>query len=107
MADMSVPFEMTPEAEELLFGGKIETEYVVSNPITIEAVSERTGEVMRYPSAIRERVVRCRNCTYGGVDRFSGLTACHRVMVPDIFENPMPMEVEPDGFCAWGKERGA
>ena len=101
---MTATFEPTLDVWKLLEGKP--TEYVVVNPVTVEA-SFKDGRVVRYPQEVRERVVRCRNCTYGDVDRFSGLTACHRVMVPDIFENPKPMEVEPDGFCAWGKERGA
>lgn len=98
MADMSVPFEMTYEAEELLFGGKIETEYVVSNPITIE-VALKSGEVL-HPQEIRERVVRCRYCKHA--------TPCpladSEKLICELLDE---MLVSSDGFCSWGEGREA
>lgn len=56
---MTASFEPTLDVWKLL-GGK-PTEYVVVNPVAVEA-KFRDGEVRRYPQEIRERVVRCRDC---------------------------------------------
>lgn len=36
-------------------------EYIVEDPIFIEAMID-SGETVRYPTAVRERIVRCRDC---------------------------------------------
>lgn len=49
-------------------------------------------------------LVQCADCKYGSC---AG-TECYRVMTHDCFENPMPMDVKPDGFCFWGvRKEGA
>lgn len=49
----------------------------------------------------RERVVRCRDCEHGWNDG----TCCD--YFTDFDDGKIiPASVEPDGFCAWGKERG-
>lgn len=56
---------------------------------------------------VRERIVRCRNCEHayeiGGTDALN----CLYFNEWD-YRNDCPGEwrVEPDGFCAWGEERG-
>lgn len=55
---------------------------------------------------IRERIVRCRDCKHSHKDG----TLCNffASWVPiaggDEYEC-MPADVEPDGFCKWGKRR--
>lgn len=61
MAEITATFEPTLEVRELLEGNP--TEYVVVNPVTVEA-RLRSGEVRRYPQEIRERIVRCRDCEH-------------------------------------------
>lgn len=48
-----------------------------------------------------ERIVRCRDCMYSWVDG----TLCNFWMRDYNFENPTPSNVEPSGFCKWGKPR--
>lgn len=49
----------------------------------------------------RERVVRCRDCKHGmGA---GGLCALFAFPLGD--GHIIPADVEPDGFCAWGKPR--
>lgn len=47
------------------------------------------------PTEIRERIVRCRDC-----ERALGDPLC------DVWCMEYHRWSEPDGFCAWGKERG-
>lgn len=48
-----------------------------------------------------ERIVRCRDCEHCFVTRFGkSLCAVSRDVYYDLFK-----QVEPDGFCAWGKPR--
>ena len=48
----------------------------------------------------RERVVRCRDCIHQKLEYGNrGRMTCKRNCCA-------PWPVEPDGFCAWGKERG-
>ena len=56
---MTATFEPTLDVLKLLEGKP--TEYVVVNPVTVEA-SFKDGRVVRYPQEMRERVVRCRDC---------------------------------------------
>lgn len=87
---MTATFVPSPEFRKTLDELSVpKAEYVVEDPIIIEATTE-SGETMRYPTAVRERVVRCRDCAMRGPDGFCDLVG-RRVM--------------PDGFCAWG-ERG-
>ena len=88
---MTATFEPTLDVYKLL-GGK-PTEYVVVNPVTVEA-KFKGGEVRRYPQEIRERVVRCRDCRRSFEER--GELWCRGIVGPPV---------EPDGFCAWGEPR--
>lgn len=88
---MTATFEPTLEVRKLLEGKP--TEYVVVNPVEVEAKFE-DGRVVRYPQDIRERVVRCRDCRWSFEER--GELWCRGIVGPPI---------EPDGFCAWGKPR--
>lgn len=97
---MTATFEPTLDVWKLIDGKP--TEYVVVNPVIVEA-RLRPGEVKRYPQEIRERVVRCRDCEFCLVDDHDGI-CCMRVWDPTT-EDCQP--VEPEGFCSWGKERGA
>ena len=56
---MTTTFEPTLDVYRILAGKP--TEYIVVNPVTVEA-RFKSGEVRRYPQEIRERVVRCRDC---------------------------------------------
>lgn len=92
MAEMTATFEPTLDAWRLLKGKP--TEYVVVNPVTVEA-KFKEGEVRRYPQEIRERIVRCRDCRRSFEER--GELWCRGIVGPPI---------EPEGFCAWGERRG-
>lgn len=88
---MTVTFDPSPEFREILDElCAPKEEYVVESPITIEATTE-FGETTRYPTAIRERIVRCRDCAHF----LEGDCLLLRVSMPDM----------DGGFCAWG-ERG-
>lgn len=52
-------------------------------------------------------VVRCRDCIFalGTLSKRAKTFDCMHFITIDRFENPVPSEVEPDGFCAWGKRR--
>lgn len=54
--------------------------------------------VENYPDALREEIVRCRDCRYFNC-LWTDCYVCKRNK-----ENFMPF-VEPDGFCAWGERR--
>ena len=88
---MTATFEPTLEVRKLLEGKP--TEYVVVNPVAIEAKFE-DGRVVRYPQEIRERIVRCRDCRRSFEER--GELWCRGIVGPPI---------EPEGFCAWGEPR--
>lgn len=51
----------------------------------------------------RERVVRCRDCAHA-YQRGGGIY-CSLFLRWGRNDNPVPLPVEPDGFCAWGSER--
>ena len=89
MDEMTATFEPTPEVRELLEGKP--TEYIVVNPVEVEAEFE-DGRVVRYPQEIRERIVRCRDCRRSFEER--GDLWCRGIVGPPV---------EPDGFCAWGE----
>ena len=96
MAEMTATFEPTLEVRELLEGKP--TEYIVVNPVAVEAEFEG-GRVVRYPQEIRERIVRCRDCKHWRRPTDRERSRCTGVMA---FVEPTP-----NGFCAWGKERDA
>ena len=95
---MTATFEPTLDIYKLLEGKP--TEYVVVNPVTVEA-RFKDGEVRRYPQEIRERVVRCRDCKHG----MGGGGLCALFAFPLGDGHIIPADVEPDGFCAWGEPR--
>ena len=96
---MTATFEPTPDVYRLLDGKP--TEYVVVNPVVIEA-KFGDGEVRRYPQDIRERVTRCRDCMHST----EGGTLCGFFAYQDSAYAPTrPAPVEPDGFCKWGIPR--
>ena len=88
---MTATFEPTLDVYKLLEGKP--TEYVVVNPVTIEA-RFKDGDVMRYPQEIRERVTRCRNCIHYS-DEIGGYCELLEFANTDM----------ADGFCAWGSPR--
>ena len=72
--------------------GEAMTEYVV------ELTKKQMTDLRKVR---RERVVRCRDCKHAIMSYQDGHPRC---------AGPMVMEatlVDPDGFCAWGEERGA
>ena len=107
MAEMTATFEPTLEVRELVEGKP--AEYVVVNPVAIEAKFE-DGRVVRYPQEIRERIVRCRDCEHGDpfceCSSYPGKINCLHFAQWDYYDDePGVCPVEPDGFCAWGEER--
>lgn len=96
---METRFMVTPETEGLLYGEKKTAEYIVANPLDIE-VKLNSGDVCR-PQDIRERIVRCRDCVHAIMSYRDGHPRCAGPMVMGA------TLVDPDGFCAWGEERGA
>lgn len=100
MCEMTAMFEPTPEVRELLEGKP--TEYIVVNPVTVEAEFE-DGRVVRYPQEIRERIVRCRDCKHAECYE-SGLIGPF-ILCSHFESEGCKAMVEPSGFCAWG-ERG-
>ncbi len=55
----------------------------------------------------RERVVRCRDCKHAIEGRDAGTLDCMHFAQWDYYDDePGHWPVEPDGFCAWGEERG-
>lgn len=96
MKEMEATFKPTTEVLDLLLDGGRRTEYVVENPITIEGETE-SGKAIRYPTAIREEVVRCRDCAHWRKPTKHERSKCTGAMA---FVEPTP-----DGFCAWGKRR--
>lgn len=96
MGTMTATFEPTLDVWKLIDGKP--TEYIVVNPVTVEA-RLRSGEVKRYPQEVRERVVRCRDCVHSGpcplADSEKLICAFHDEMF-----------VSPGDFCSWGKPKG-
>lgn len=91
----TLTFVPSPEFRKILDELSVpKAEYVVEDPITVEATTE-SGETMRYPTAVRERIVRCRDCRRAFEER--GELWCRGIVGPPV---------EPDGFCAWGERRG-
>lgn len=95
----TLTFVPSPEFRKILDELSVpKAEYVVEDPIFIEATTE-SGETMRYPTAVRERVVRCRDCAHS--------EPCPLVGTEKLVCNFLDeMLVNPDGFCAWGERRG-
>lgn len=54
-----------------------------------------------------QEIVRCRDCEHYNVWDLSAIWGNHEHDVTFClrFIDGMRMEVEPDGFCAWGKRR--
>lgn len=92
---MTATFEPSLDVYRILKGKP--TEYVVVNPVTVEA-RFKDGEVRRYPQEIRELITRCRDCEHAHP---SPLADSEKLMCERFDE----MFVSPDGFCAWGKPR--
>ena len=100
---MTATFNPTPEFRKILDELCVpKVEYVVEDPITIEATTE-FGETMRYPTAIRERVVRCRDCKHADCYE-SGLIGPF-ILCSHFESEGCKSMVEPSGFCAWGERR--
>ena len=55
-------------------------------------------------NSLRDEIVRCRDCVHY-IDTPRRGSRCVHWMTLDCFENPIPSEVYPDGFCAWGERR--
>ena len=87
-------FELTPELRDLL--GLREREYVVKDPVEI-VVETKDGDRLSTPQEVRERIVRCRDCSM--YDAEDGM--CTR----DPEHNGRGWYAYPDGFCAWGERR--
>lgn len=70
--------------------------------------SEETGGLFttKQRAYRRERVVRCRDCGRA-YRRGGGGVYCSRVLQWGSNDRPVPLPVEPNGFCAWGERRGA
>lgn len=49
-------------------------------------------------------VVRCRDCKHY-IDTPRRGSRCVHWMTLDCFENPIPSEVYPDGYCSWGERK--
>lgn len=89
---MTATFVPSPEFRKILDELSVtKAEYVVENPIFIEAMTD-SGETVRYPTAVRERIVRCRDCRRSFEER--GELWCEGIVGPPV---------EEDGFCAWGE----
>ena len=54
-------------------------------------------------SGVHELVVRCRDCEHA-YQRGGGIY-CSLFLRWGRNDNPVPLPVEPDGFCAWGEPR--
>lgn len=50
---------------------------------------------------VHERIVRCKDCEY--YSSYFGL--CNHPLIDGGFEGDVYLDVEPDGFCAWGERR--
>ena len=70
-------------------------------------ISGKSGHVVLGES---ERVVRCRDCRHGEAFRdsssYAGMIDCTHFAQWDYYDDEFGIwPVEPDGLCAWGKER--
>ena len=105
MAEMTATFEPTLEVRELLEGKP--AEYIVANPVIVEAEFE-DGRVVRYPQEIRERIVRCRDCIHANPytdcrDDDEWLDCLHFAEWDYYAGVPGHCPVRPDFFCAHGE----
>lgn len=74
-------------------------DYVVRDPVEI-VVETADGDRLKPPQEIRERVVRCRDCkNYRPAEDDEHEDGC-ALAYAYLFET------SPDGFCAWGEEKG-
>ena len=84
-----------------------EQERIAIAPGFERGLAEASGDLM-FENAMRkagwERVVRCRDCAHVSEHR-NTLTGCPPTFYECRFFDLA--EVEPDGFCAWGKRRDA
>ena len=85
-------------------------EYILRVPLEIEQdrfvyINERATSFLGYP--ILEEIVRCRDCKhYRFVDRSDVFNdERHNDSFCLRFVGCKLMEVEPDGFCAWGERK--
>lgn len=107
----TLTFVPSPEFRKILDELSVpKDEYVVEDPIIVEATTE-SGETMRYPTAVRERIVRCRDCKHGypfcDSSSYAGMIDCLHFAQWDYYDDePGVWPVKPDGFCAWGERRG-
>lgn len=90
---MTATFDLTPEARDLLISK--ESEYIVANPVVIEATLD-DGRTMRYPKNIRERIVRCLDCKHAAP---CPLVNSEKLICELLDE----MLVSPRDFCSWGR----
>lgn len=77
-------------------------EYIVLNPVTIEAEFEG-GKVIRYPQEIRERIVRCRDCIHANPYNGEWLDCSHFSEWDYYADVPGHCPVRPDDFCSYGE----
>lgn len=68
--------------------------------MTLDCTCNRLAEAER-KAALWDGIVRCGECEHS---RRKG-EKCYRVMTHDIFGNPKPMDVKPDGYCHRGERR--
>ena len=103
---MTATFEPTLDVRRMLKGKP--TEYVVVNPVTVEA-EFGDGRVERFPQEIREFIVRCRDCKYAMEHRSKSILGTELVTLtcsgPIQGAYSEGTDVEPEGFCAWGEPR--
>lgn len=62
----------------------------------------KTQATSLFGHPINEQVVRCKDCW-----NYSTRGKCYHWMTLSCFEEPVPSDVDPNGFCAWGKRRDA
>lgn len=111
MDPMEARFTMTPEVERTLRGPKKKVEYVVCCPVDIEV--EVSSGVIHHPQEIRERIVRCRDCAHCEHVTYEELKGRFGTVPPrEVYRCWRPgeyrqLDVDPEGFCAWGEERDA
>ena len=71
--------------------------------------SDKTGGVFATEQRAyrRERIVRCRDCEHAyEIDGTDELSCLYFNQWDYSNDCPGEWRVEPDGFCAWGEERG-
>ena len=102
---MTATFTASSEAIEKLFGTG--DEYIVKAPWERIRWCLKDGTVKESKQDIRERIVRCRNCTHAVEHRSKSIIGTELVSL--ICSGPIQgaysegEEVPPDGFCAWGE----